>query len=177
MKKSLTVFFFLIGTLVSSAAWAGDKVAYLNLQLIVAESELGKQAREDFNRQREKAEGEIKGKIKEIESLNAELNKEREKEPIDQRKIAAVIDRLQQGNKEYERFVADMKEELARKDQDLVRRILEKVAPILTELATSRGYAVIFKNAADLAYVAPAADISKEVIERLNQPNAGKGEK
>lgn len=154
---------------------AADKIAYINLQVIMDESDMGKQAKEEFNKIRAGMDSEIKEKIKEIELLNATLQKEREKTPVDGKIIASVIDKLQQKNKEYERLAADIKEELAKKDNALVRQILEKVAPILTELAESRGYAVIFKNAVDLAYLAPAADITKEVIERLDKVKAEKG--
>lgn len=169
MNRVLMSALLLAGVFAATAVYAADKIAYLNLQFIVAKSEPGKQAREAFSRERESAEGEIREKIKEIEALNAELQTARQKQPINEKEIAALIERLQQRNKEYERFVADRKEDLARKDQELVRRILLKVAPILTELATARGYAVIFKSAGELAYVAPAADITQEVIERLNQ--------
>ena len=169
MKKMLTVFFLLTGLLISVAAHAAE-TAYINLQLIVAESNMGKQAREEFNKSKEKIESTIKEKNKEIESLNPELQKERNAKPVNEKRVAAIIERLQAKNKDNERFVADKQEELTRKDQELVRQILEKVTPILTELATTMGYTMILKNGADLAYVAPAADITGEVLKRLNRP-------
>lgn len=178
MKIVMTLLLVLLAGIYSSAAAnVADKIAYINLHVIVAESDMGKQAREEFNKIRAGMEDEIKEKIKEIELLNATLQREREKNPVDEKGIALVIDKLQQKNKEYERLTADTKEELAKKDKELVIQILEKVAPILTELAESRGYAVIFKNAVDFAYVAPAADITKEVIERLNKVKTEKGKK
>jgi len=178
MKTVMTLLLILLAGIYSSAAaLAADKIAYINLQAIIAESDMGKQAKEEFNKIRAGMDGEIKEKIKELEALNAELQKERKKGPVDEKAIASVIERLQHKNKEYERFAADMKEELAKKDRELVRQILEKVAPILSELAASRGYVVIFKSAVDLAYVAPDADITKEVIERLNKTKTQKGKK
>ncbi|TAN43304.1 MAG: OmpH family outer membrane protein [Nitrospirae bacterium] len=178
MKKMMILFLILIAAIFTTAAAnAGDRIAYINLPLIIAESDMGKQAREEFNKTKASMEGEIKEKIKELEALNTELQKERKKDPVDEKKIAGVIEKLQQKNKEYERLAADLKEELAKKDRELVRQILEKVAPILTELAASKGYAVIFKSAADLAYVAPDADITKEVIDRLNKIKPEKGKR
>ncbi|MBU4320593.1 MAG: OmpH family outer membrane protein [Nitrospinae bacterium] len=178
MKTVMTLLLILLAGIYSpAAAHATDKIAYINLQAIIAESDMGKQAKEEFNKTRVGMDGEIKEKIKELEALNAELQKERKKDPVNEKAIASVIERLQHKNKEYERFAADMKEELAKKDRELVRQILEKVAPILSELAASRGYAVIFKSAVDLAYVAPDADITKEVIERLNKTKTQKGKK
>lgn len=170
MKSLMSLLLVLLAGIYSSAAaLAADKIAYINLQAIVAESDMGKQAREEFNKIRAGMDGEIKEKIKEIELLNVTLQKEREKSPADEKAIASVANKLQQKNKDYERLAADLKEELAKKDNALVRQILEKVAPILTELAESRGYAAIFKNTVDLVYVAPATDITKEVIERFNK--------
>jgi outer membrane protein len=170
MKTLMTLLLVLLAGIYSSAAaLAADKIAYINLQAIVAESDMGKQVREEFNKIRTGMDAEIKEKIKEIELLNVTLQKEREKSPADEKAIASAANKLQQKNKEYERLAADLKEDLAKKDNALVRQILEKVAPILTELAESRGYSVIFKNTADLLYVAPAADITKEVIEQFNK--------
>ena len=168
MKKMMTLIFLLAGLLVSVAAQAAE-TAYINLQLIVAESSVGKQAREEFNKSKEKMESTIKEKTKEIEAINADLQKEQKNNPVNEKRVASIIEKMQLKNKEYERFVADRKDELTKKDQDLVRQIMGKVTPILTELATTKGYTMIFKNGAELAYVAPDADITGEVLKRLNQ--------
>lgn len=168
MKINLVVFSLLAAILAPAFVWGGE-MAFVNLQVIVAESKMGKQAREEFNRTREKREEGIKERLRELEGLKAGLQQERKKEPANEKQVAGLVERLQQKNKEYERHVADVKEELTRKDQEMVKRILEKIAPILTELATSRGYTMILKNAAELAYLAPQADITGEVLKRLDK--------
>lgn len=168
MKKILIAVFLLAVTFSAVPVLAGE-VAFINLQSIVAESKMGKQAREEYSRTRDKMENDIKERLKELEVLNAGLQQERKKEPADEKRVAAILEQLQQKSKEYERHVADLKEELARKDQEMVKRILEKVAPILSELAASRGYTMIFKNGAELVYLAPQADITGEVLKRLDK--------
>ncbi len=80
MKTLMTLLLVLLAGIYSStAAPAADKMAYINLQSIVAESDMGKQLREEFNKIRAGMDGETKEKIKEIELLNVTLQKEREK--------------------------------------------------------------------------------------------------
>ena len=79
MKTRMTLLLVLLAWIFSSAAaLAADKIAYINIQAIIAESEIGKQAREEFSKIQAGMNGEIKEKIKEIELLNATLQKERE---------------------------------------------------------------------------------------------------
>jgi outer membrane protein len=153
---------------------AANKIGYINLQMIVTESDAGRTARAEFNRIQEKMNSELRKRMQELEALNAQLQKERSKKPVDTKAIALVTERLQEKSKEQERLAADMREDLTKKDRELVLEILQRVAPIITDIAQSRGYQMIFKNAEDMAYIAPEADLTKEVIERLNRAAAGK---
>lgn len=62
MNRVLMSALLLAGVFAATAVCAADKIAYLNLQFIVAESEPGKQAKEEFSRERESAKpGKVPG--------------------------------------------------------------------------------------------------------------------
>jgi outer membrane protein len=146
-----------------------DKIGYINIQRIVSESDIGKKKTEEFNKFREGKDKELREKLAEIESLNSDLKKEREKKSIDERKVRDLIDRIQLTNKEAERYAADAREDIAKKDTEAVMEILQKAAPTLKDIGDKRGYAVILKNMQDIAYLGAGVDITEEVIRRLNE--------
>lgn len=153
----------------SQALYAADKVGYINVQRIVSESNLGKKAKAKIDKIREKRNKEIREKNTEIEALSNKLRAESQKKNINQPKIRELIEEIQQKNKELKRFVADVKEELAKKDRELVVEILKKADPILRKIAKKKGYSLILRNPDVLAYMDPDVDVTEEVIKRLNK--------
>lgn len=158
----------IMGAGAAAFAREADKAGYINIQRVVSESTMGKKKAEEHAVIREQKDKILREKLTEIEALNNELKKEREKKTLDRKKIAETMEKIQQKNKEAERYVADAKEELAKKDLEFVREILVKAAPILRDIGDNGGYAVILKNIEDIVYVGPGADITDEVIKRLN---------
>ncbi|MBI3377100.1 MAG: OmpH family outer membrane protein [Nitrospirae bacterium] len=150
-------------------AHGADKIGYINPQRIISESNIGKKKTEEYNRLREQKDKELRGKLAEIEALNNDLKKGREQKTINERKVKDLIEQIQNKNKEIERYAADVKEDLAKKDVESVNEILLKAAPILNDIGSKRGYAVILKNIQDIAYIGAGVDITGEVIKRLNE--------
>lgn len=150
-------------------AYAEDKAGYINVQRIVSETNLGKEARVQIEKLTTQRNKEIEEKNKEIESLNNKLLTERQKKNPDLSKIRELIDEIQQKDKELKRFVADAREELTKMDRELANEILGKADPVLREIAKKRGYSVIIKDPNALAYLDSKVDITEEVIKALNE--------
>ena len=150
-----------------SASYSADKVGYINLQRLVNESEMGKAARVDIQKMRQEKEAELKGKLREFNSLRGLLNKNGNKmDPADKRD---KIQDLNRTYKDYQRLLADAREDIASEDRDLVAFILEKADGVLKSVAKKNNYSIILKDPNAIGYLDPSVDITDEVLRELNR--------
>ena len=160
----VTIFF---GLAFCISSYALDKVGYINLQRLVNESKLGKAAKNDIRKLRKKKEATIKSKLDDITKLRDFINKEGDKIPPSEKR--KKIDTLQNMYKEYQRLVADAKEDITREDRDLVATIMEKADGVLKKVAKKKKYTIILKDPKAIGYLDPSVDITDAVLKELNK--------
>jgi outer membrane protein len=151
----------------STPALAASKVGFINLQRLVNESKMGQAAREDLVRLRGKKQEAVNRKQKEIENLRDEITQKGDK--MDPREKRDKIEILQKTYKEFQRMVADAREDITREDKELVALILEKADGVLKEVAKKQGYTIILKDANAIGYLDPDVDITDAVLKALNR--------
>ena len=71
--------------------------------------------------------------------------------------------------KEYQRLVADAKEDITREDRQLVAIILEQANDILKKVAKKKKYGIILKDPNAIGYLDPDVDITDLVLKELNK--------
>jgi len=158
---------FLMVLIYFSTATAADKVGYINLQRLVNESKMGKAAREDIQKMRQGKQAELTKKLQAINQLRDQLNKEGNKmKPAERRD---KIEILQKAYKEYQRLVADAKEDITREDRELVAIILQKADGVLKSVAKKNNFAIILKDPNAVGYLDPKVDITDQVLKELNK--------
>ena len=160
----LSVFFGLVFCI---SSYALDKVGYINLQRLVNESKMGKAAKNDIQKLRKKKETAIKSKLENINKLKDFINNEGGKIPPSEKR--KKIDTLQNMYKEYQRLVADAKEDITREDRDLVATIMEKADGVLKKVAKKKKYTIILKDPKAIGYLDPSVDITDAVLKELNK--------
>lgn len=141
-----------------------NKIGIIDLQQVIASSKAGKAAKAQF-------EGEFKQKQQIIESKRAQL--ERMKNEFIQngpvmnevtRKQKA--DQIEQLDKELQRSRADFRDELQKKDFELLEKILKDLDGILQSIGKSEGYTLIIeKNEGGVIFSSPTIDITQKVIQ------------
>jgi len=151
----------------SSYAMAADKVGYVNLQRLVSESKMGKKASQDMQKLRVQKEKIVSAKLKEVTVLRDRINKTGNK--MTAAKKAAAIENLQKAYKEYQRLVADTKDDVVRGDRKLVAIILQKADGVLKKVAKRGKYTIIIKDPKAVGYLDPSVDITDKVIKALNR--------
>lgn len=117
---------------------------------------------------REMRAKEIRKMRQSMESLSKEIvesQRKRAKQSI----IGRMVEELQQKNKEFKRYGADVKEELEKKDRELVIKILQEADPILKRIAKKKGFSIILKNVGDFAYLDPDVDLTEDILKELNR--------
>ena len=72
--------------LFASTSISAEKVGYINLQRLVNESKMGQAARADIQKMRAGKEAEVNKKLKDINQLKEDINKNREKMKITERR-------------------------------------------------------------------------------------------
>ena len=150
-----------------TASYAADRVGYINLQRLVNESKMGKDARDDIQKMRKEKETLLNTKLQDITKLRDFINQQGDKMPASERRDKVEL--LQKMSKEYQRLLADAKEDITREDRDLVGIILEKANDILKEVAKSKKFGIILKDPNAIGYLDPEVDITDLVLKELDK--------
>jgi len=168
-KKNLLV---ILGCIVLAMVWctasfAAEKVGYINLQRLVNESKMGKDAKADILKMRETKQAVLNKKLADINKLRDFINQKGDKLVAGDRRDKVEL--LQKMYKDYQRLVADAKEDITREDRQLVAIILEKANDILKKVAKKKKYGIILKDPNTIGYLDPDVDITDLVLKELNK--------
>jgi len=168
-KKNLLV---ILGCIVLAMVWctasfAAEKVGYINLQRLVNESKMGKGAKADILKMRKTKQAVLDKKLADINKMREFINKKGDKLAANDRRNKVEL--LQKMYKEYQRLVADAKEDITREDRQLVAIILEKANDILKKVAKKKKYGIILKDPNAIGYLDPDVDITDLVLKELNK--------
>lgn len=174
MKK----FFVSIGLAVAIAVPAmaqtasPARIAVINVQRVLAESESGKAALEKLRKMQEERTAKLKKMDDEIRALDTELS---------QKRMSLAADRIA----EMQKQISDRRILLQRAGQDAERELSEardrelqameaQIMPLIDELGKEMGFAAIFnKFESGLVYASPAIEITDTVIKRYNERPQG----
>ena len=152
----------LIGMTAAFATAADMKVAVIDNQRVLTESKAGKKATEEFKKEQEK-------KQKDIEKRGSDLNKQRE----DLIKKQAVLSdeaknkrgqEFQESVAQHQEYIQKARLELAKKENDLLAPIAEKMKKIIEKVAKEKGFSLVLQMNPAVAWTADENDITADVI-------------
>ncbi|MCF8078231.1 MAG: OmpH family outer membrane protein [Desulfobacterales bacterium] len=153
--------------LFAGASSAAGKVGFINLQRLVSESKIGKEARQDIQKMRKAKEGELSRRLEDLNKEKDELDQKwDELDPRDRRDRRAELKR---SFEDYQKMVSDAKEDILREDREVVAIILKKADGVLKTVAKKQGYTIILKDPNAIGYLDPEVDITDEVLKALNK--------
>jgi len=147
----------------AAAPAASARIAYIDVQRVLARSSAGVAAREQLEREKSVMQKEMDGKRQELEKLRDELEKKgplmtaearREKQEVFERK-----------RRDAARMMDDFQKELEKKEQVLLQRVLQDLSGVIEKVGKDRGYYMIVeKRGASVLYASADADLTDEVI-------------
>lgn len=148
-------------------AVAQTKVAVIDVQRVVSESDPGKEALQQLKALQDAKIAEGQTLQQEITALQEQINKQRF--TVSEDKLAEMSKQLEDKNIAMRRFEDDAKREL----EDARRRQLggleAKILPIINALGEEQGFTLIFnKFQSGLVYADETVDITDQVIQRFN---------
>ncbi len=168
--KTLVVFVcctFMVMVFCTASYGASGKVGYINLQRLVNGSKMGKAAKKDIDKMRKDKEANVAKKLEDLKKLRNFINKNSEKLPVSEKRDK--VEQLKKLYKEYQRLVADSKDDITREDRELVAIILEKANDVLKKVAKKKNFTIILKDPNAIGYLDPDVDITDAVLKELNK--------
>lgn len=171
MKKNIYIlmgFILLFCTFTSSSIFAADKIGFINLRMIMQNSNNGKKASEDFKKLVNKKSDSIKAAENELKNMKEALDKQsavltetvkKEKETAYQKKM-----------RDYQILVDDTNKELKAKDEEIAGKLIPEIMKVTRTIGEREKYTLILEiSSMPVPYFARENDISKKVIDEYNK--------
>ncbi len=152
----------------STLAIAELKIAVVDLQKALDESDAGKAAAKKIEQEYKEMQAKIQKKRDELQNMQAELNSQSSilSEQAKQNKMAEYQDEL----KNLKRMVDDSNAELQRQERSYVSKIADDLTEVVRKLGKELKYDIILeRQEAGVVHNSETVDITPLVIERYNK--------
>lgn len=158
---------------VASSVLAAEKIGFVSIGEVVAKSEAGKKAEEQFKKLVEKDRAAIQEKEKELQKLKDELEKQR---PLLKEDVLRTREAdYQKKFRDYQLMVKDANEELQLKQQEIMKNLVPEIMKIVTAIGQREKYTMIVDlSIIPMAYHAKENELTQRVIEEFNKIKIGK---
>ncbi len=159
-----------VAALVMAAAMpaaAQSRVAVIDVQRVVAESDPGKEAIQKLKAISDAKVQEGQALQQEMAALQEQFNKQRF--TVSEQRLAEMTKELEDKNIAIRRFEDDAKRELEEARRRELGGLEGQILPIINQIGVEEGITVIFnKFQSGLVYADEAVDITDDVIRRFN---------
>ncbi len=143
------------------------KVAVIDVQRVVTESDPGKEALGKLQALQEQKIAEGKKLQDELDALREQFNKQRF--TLSQDKLEALQKQIEDKTIALKRFQDDAQRELDDARKRYLGQLEQQIMPIIDQVGKEKGLDLIFnKFQSGLVFAAEAVDITDEIIERFN---------
>jgi outer membrane protein len=155
-------------------AWADVKIGYFNMQAVMEQSKWGKQAKEEFQKEKDKAKADIGVKTDDFKTLKEEFDKKGSL--LDEKARVKKIQELQQKRAESEKLLMQSTNELTHLSNELAAPIVKRIMEIVSKIGKDDKYDFIFEaQKSGLVYGTEKNDLTKRVLDELDKsPNPSK---
>lgn len=154
------------------AAQGGLKVAVIDVERILLESDRGKAALQEIDALRKEKQQEGQAMQQELSDLQDRFTEGRLS--LSEDKLAELRKEIEDQTIALQRFNDDATRELTKKRNEVLDTIEKSVFPVINQIGEEGGFTLIFnKYNSGLVYADEAVDITARVIERYNQSTVG----
>jgi len=152
---------------VALPAAAQTKVAIIDVQRVVSESDPGKESLQQLRTLQEKEIEDGRVLQQELDALRDQFGKQRF--TLSEEKLAEMTGQIEDKTIALQRFEDDAKRNLEEARRTALQRLEERIMPIISQLGQEQGITMIFnKYQSGLVYADETIDITDEVIRRFN---------
>lgn len=147
---------------------APARVAVIDVQRVLANSNAGKVASERLKKMQEDRVGRAKQMDDEMQKLDADINSK--KLSLSEDKITEMTKQLSDRKIAAQRFGQDAEREMGEARDRALLELEAKIKPVIDSIGKEMGLAAIFnKFESGLVYASEAIDITDTVIKRFNE--------
>ncbi|HEY7956845.1 MAG: OmpH family outer membrane protein [Polyangia bacterium] len=172
MTQKLLAFILLGSFLAPTVALAEPKLAVVDLQRALEETEDGKKAKAKLKADFDRKQQELDAKQDELKKIKEDLDK---KLPLMKPEAAdAEKKKFQDRFVELQQTYQRLQQDLAKKEQDATSGIFRKLSTVVGTIAEREHFAMVLEKNSAVVWSQPALDITNEVI-RLYNTGAKKG--
>ena len=166
MGRIVLSLFFILCLPISLIAEDTFKVAAVDLQRALDESEAGKKAKADLEYLRVSKQSVIDEKGKAIDKLKTEIEKQASVLSAEARKTKE--DELEKMIRDYQRIVQDSQSELKKKETELTNMIIREIIELIENTGEEEGYTFIIEKGT-VPYSNKNIDITDLIIKKYNE--------
>ena len=165
-KVSLVIGLILLGCL--GSAWAADlKIAYIDIQRAINESNAGKEAKKTITKDVEKFQRLIADRQKELQTMKDSFEKQAPMLTPDAR--ANKEKEYQNKLREFQRWGEDTQNEMNQKRVEMERQISAALVKVIQKLGADEGYTLILeKNETIVLFGSKTIDITDRAIKAFD---------
>lgn len=168
---ALTIACTLISSVAARAAQADDRIAFVDLQRALEETNDGKAAKARLKSDFDKKQQELDAKQEELKKM---------KEALDKKATLMKPEALQKEQQDFQqRFMQlqdtfqRLQKDLAGKEQEATRGILAKLTSVVQKIAERDHFSMVLERSASVVWGQPSLDITNEVIRQYNSGAGG----
>src|SRR6266704_6690893 len=149
------------------------RIAYIDVQRVLARSSAGVAAREQLEREKAGMQREMEGKRQELEKLRDELEKKGSLMTADARREKQEV--FERKRRDAARQMDDFQKELEKKEGQLLQKVLQEVGGVIEKVGKEKNYYMIVeKRNAGVLYASNDADLTDEIIRAYDRDAGGK---
>jgi len=153
-----------------AGAVAPTKIGFVDSMQFLASTAEGKAALESLQKLMQEKEQQYGTQKQELDKLKTDLaQKERSLNPQTRQEMVNVI---AEKEKSLIRFQEDAQGEITRRRDEVMSAISDKAMKVINEYAEKNGFGAIFvRDPQIVSYVAPAVDITEEIVKAYDAAN------
>ncbi|MRG91841.1 OmpH family outer membrane protein [Polyangium spumosum] len=160
-------------SLAPASASAEGKIAVVDVQQAVMQTEDGIRAQGTLKKLFDKRQKELDAKQAELQKAREDI--ERQARVLSREALARRMEDWQRRMVELQTSFVDYNKELQKKQGDLTGPILRKMMGIITRVAKKKGYELILDRSAT-PYARPDLDLTEQVVQMYNSGGDGGGD-
>lgn len=152
----------------TSACGGAQRIAFIDVQRVLARSAAGVAAREQLEREKATMQKEMDGRRKELDSLREEIEKKGALLTADARRDKQ--EQFERKRRDAARLADDFQKELEKKESVLLQKVLQEVSGVIERIGKDKAcYLVVEKRGAGVIYADAQADLTDEIIRAYDQ--------
>ena len=149
----------------------GGKIGTINIEQAIFASNEGRRDFEQLSKKLEPKQTELKGRSDELDTLKKQLQAQSEK--LNDEARNELVKQIDQKQKSFDRDVQDARDDAQSQQNDIAQRILQKMAPLLSNYAKENGYGLILDTSqpwpqGPVIMAGPPFDITKTIVDAYN---------